>query len=95
MKIFANQSKNFIQKNLKPSILQPEFLFFGRNCNFFGFLSEQSTARAKLNKTARKNVNVCLQKLGWYLQLEECSMIRQSERIQIYSQSSQTSQTFV
>ena len=29
-------------------------------------------------------------KLGWYLQLEECSMIRQSERIQIYSQSSQT-----
>ena len=31
-----------------------------------------------------------LLKLGWYLQLEECSMIRQSERIQIYSQSSQT-----
>ena len=29
-------------------------------------------------------------KLGWYLQLEECSKIRQSERIQIYSQSSQT-----
>ena len=29
-------------------------------------------------------------KLGWYLQLEECSMIWQSERIQIYSQSSQT-----
>ena len=29
-------------------------------------------------------------KLGWYLQLVKCSMIRQSERIQIYSQSSQT-----
>ena len=41
-------------------------------------------------------------KLGWYLQLEECSMIRQSRKctsrtlcvkkncIQIYSQSSQT-----
>ena len=29
-------------------------------------------------------------KFGWYLQLEECSMFRQSKRIQIYSQSSQT-----
>ena len=29
-------------------------------------------------------------KFGWYLQLEECSRIWQSERIQIYSQSSQT-----
>ena len=29
-------------------------------------------------------------KFGWYLQLEKCSMIRQLERIQIYSQSSQT-----
>ena len=38
----------------------------------------------------REVVKNCLQKLGWYLQLEECSMFRQSERIQIYSQSSQT-----
>ena len=29
-------------------------------------------------------------KFGWYLQLKECSMTRQSERIQIYSQSNQT-----
>ena len=31
-----------------------------------------------------------IQKFGWYLQMEESSIIRQSERIQIYSQSSQT-----
>ena len=35
-------------------------------------------------------IYIYILKLGWYLQLEECSMIRQSERIQIYLQSSQT-----
>ena len=36
-------------------------------------------------------INCCKYlKFGWYLQLEECSMIRHSERIQIYSQSSLT-----
>ena len=39
---------------------------------------------------SNKNIRNSTLKLGWYLQLEECSMIRQSERIQIYSQSSQT-----
>ena len=38
----------------------------------------------------RIQINEPLLKFGWYLQLEECSIIWQSECIQIYSQLSQT-----
>ena len=46
--------------------------------------------KALINLAIKPTKKMLLLKFGWYMQLEECSMIRQSERIQIYSQSSQT-----